>query len=81
MKVLKHNGMAVAFAATALSFLTLLLCSAWFLNSTSLAQSLALTAMSVCGSGVIALMEFRAPAPVRCRANREALSADCNLLV
>ena len=60
MKALRHGGTAVACAlSVALSSLMLFLCSAWLLSSASLVQSLALTAMSVLGSGVIALMEFR----------------------
>jgi len=59
MKALRHGGTAVACAlSVALSSLMLFLCSAWLL-STSPVQSLALTAMSVLGSGAIALVEFR----------------------
>ena len=59
MRVLKHGGMAVACAVSvALSSLMLFLCSAWLLSSASLVQSLALTAMSVLGSGVVALVEL-----------------------
>jgi len=60
MKELKHGEMAVACAASvALASLALFVCSVWLLSSASLIESLALTAMSVWGSGVIALMEFR----------------------
>ena len=66
MRVLRQGGMAVACAASgALSFLTLFLCSAWLLGSASLVQSLALTGLSVLGSGVIALVEFRSPSRVQ----------------
>lgn len=59
MRELKHGTMAVACAASvALASLALVLCSAWVLRSASLVQSLALTAMSVLGSAVIALVEF-----------------------
>jgi hypothetical protein len=80
MKALKQGGMAVACAASVvLSSLTLFLCSAWLLSSVSLVQSLTLTAMSVCGSGVVALIEFRSSSTARCRAQREALKSDCNI--
>ena len=56
MKVLKHDEMAVACAASvALASLTLFLCSVWLSSSATLVESLALTAMSAWGSGVIAL--------------------------
>jgi hypothetical protein len=62
MRVLKPGGMAVACAASAvLPVLTLFLGSAWLLSNASLVQSLTLIAMSVFGSGVIALVEFRSP--------------------
>ena len=52
MRALKHDGIAVACAASvALSVVTLLLGSAWLLSGASLIPSLALTAMSVLGSG------------------------------
>lgn len=80
MRILKQGEMAVACAASvALASLTLFLCSAWLLSGASLVQSLALTAMSVLGSGVIALMEFRSPWTVRWRAQRASLKADCNV--
>jgi hypothetical protein len=62
MRILKHIGMAVACATiVALSSLTLFLCSVWLLSSASLVQSLALTGMSVLGSGVIALAQYSSP--------------------
>jgi hypothetical protein len=62
MRALKHDGIAVACAASvALSVVTLLLCSAWLLSGASLVPSLALTAMSVLGSGIIASIESRSP--------------------
>jgi hypothetical protein len=39
--------------------LTLFLCSAWLLSNALPLQLLALTVMSVSGSGLVALMEFR----------------------
>jgi hypothetical protein len=60
MKALKLGTLAAACAASAtLSSLVLFLSSARILGSGSLVQSLALIAMSVLGSGLIALMEFR----------------------
>jgi hypothetical protein len=60
MRVLKHGGMVVACTASvALSVLTLFLCSTWLLSGTSLVQSLPLIAMSVFGSAVVALIEFK----------------------
>ena len=59
MRLLKYFGIAVASAAIAmLSSLVLFLCSTWLLMSTPLAQSMALGALSMCGSGFIALMEI-----------------------
>jgi hypothetical protein len=59
MRVLKCGGIAVACAAiVVLSSFTLSLCSAWLLRSVPLAHTVALTALSLCGSGVSALMEF-----------------------
>lgn len=66
MRALKHDGIAVACAASvALSVVTLLLGSAWLLIGASLVPSLALTAMSVLGSGVIASIESRSPSARR----------------
>lgn len=57
MRELKHGGIAVACGViVVLSFLMLFLCSAWLLWSVPVAQMLALTALSACGSGVAALM-------------------------
>ncbi len=65
MRVSRHDGMAVACAASvALSSLMFFLCGAWLLSSAALVQSLALTAMSVLASGVIALMDSRSTSPV-----------------
>jgi len=85
MRVLKYGGMAIACTAiAALSSFTLFLCSTWLLRSAPLVHTMALTALSLCGSGVSALMEFsdrhrqRAPPAVRSRrlnlgkSNREA---------
>jgi len=73
MRVFKHVAEAVACAASvALASLMLILCGAWLWNSASLVQSLALIAMSVLGSGVVALMEFRSSSTVRCRTDRNA---------
>jgi hypothetical protein len=58
MKILKHAAVAVAWAVSvAISSLMLILCIAWLSGS----ASLALSAMSVLGSGIIALMECRSP--------------------
>jgi hypothetical protein len=59
MRVLKYGGMAVAGALiVALSSLMLFLCSTWLAMSAPLVQTMALTALSVCGSGFAALMEL-----------------------
>lgn len=60
MKAFKHDRIAIVFAASAalLSF-TLFLCSAWLMSDALPLQLLALTIMSVSGSGLVALMEFR----------------------
>ena len=59
MRVLKYGGIAIACAAiVVLSSLTLFLCSIWLLRSAPLVHTMALTALSLCGSGVTALMEF-----------------------
>jgi len=66
MRALKHDGIAVACAASvALSVVTLLLGSAWLLSGASLIPSLALTAMSVLGSGIVASIECRSPSARR----------------
>lgn len=72
MRLLKYGGIAVAYAAiAALSSLMLFLCSTWLLMSTPLAQSMALAALSMCGSGFIALMEISRPfAAARSRAGK-----------
>jgi hypothetical protein len=57
MRVLKHGLMAIVCAASvALLSVTLFLCSAWLLSSALPLQLLALTAMSISGSGVIACL-------------------------
>jgi len=59
MRVLKYGGIAIACTAiVVLSSLTLFLCSAWLLRSAPLVHTMALSALSLCGSGVTALMEF-----------------------
>ena len=66
MKLLKYGGIAVASAAiVALSSLMLFLCSTWLLMSTPFAQSMALCALSMCGSGFIALMAISGPSQPR----------------
>ena len=56
MKLLKRAAVALACTASvAISFLVLLLCSAWLLSG----ASLVLVAMSAVGSGLMALLEFR----------------------
>ena len=68
MKLLKHGTVAVACAASAaLASLMAFLFAAWSLGSASLVQSLGLIAMSVLGSGLIALMEFRSSSRARYR--------------
>jgi hypothetical protein len=59
MRVLMCGAIVVACATSVvlLSF-ALFLSGAWLLNSAPPVQTLALTGLSVCGSGVIALMEF-----------------------
>jgi hypothetical protein len=60
MRVLKYDRMAVSCALTvALSSLALFLCGTWLLQSAPLAQKMALTALSLCGSAITALMELR----------------------
>lgn len=60
MRALKHNRIAIASATGAgLSAFTLFLCSACLLSDALPLQILALTVMSVSGSGLVALMEFR----------------------
>jgi hypothetical protein len=57
--LLKYVEIAVACAMSiVLPSFTLCFCSARLLHSAPLVQLLGLTALSVCGSGVIALMEF-----------------------
>jgi hypothetical protein len=59
MKVLKYGGIAVACCViAALSSLIPFLCSAWFVDA-RLAPTMALTALSLCGSGIAALLEFK----------------------
>jgi hypothetical protein len=74
MRLLKFGAIAVACAAIAvLSSLALFLCSTWLLMSTPVAQSMALGALSMCGSGFIALMEVSRPfSAARSRARTEA---------
>lgn len=58
MKVLKRAATAaVCTASVTLSFLVLLLCSAWLLSG----APLVLVAMSAMASGLMALMEWRSP--------------------
>jgi hypothetical protein len=58
-RVLKYGGMAVAGAViVALSSLMLFVCSTWLLMSSPLVQTMALAALSMCGSGFAALMEL-----------------------
>jgi hypothetical protein len=52
---------------------------ALILSSAPLVQSLALIAMSVLGSGVIALMEFGSSSTVRWRAHWDALKSNIHL--
>ena len=60
-RVFKYGGIAIACTAiVVLSSLTLFLCSAWLLRSAPLVHTMALTALSLCGSGVAALMEHPA---------------------
>jgi hypothetical protein len=60
MKVLNYGVMAAACAVSVtLSVLALFLYCAWLLSGASLVQSMALTALSVSGSGLIALIECR----------------------
>jgi hypothetical protein len=75
IRLLKYGGIAVACAAIAvLSSLLLFLCSTWLLMSTPFAQSMALCALSMCGSGFIAFMEISRPLPAaRSRARIEAI--------
>jgi len=69
--VLKYGGIAVACGMiAALSSLILFLCSTWFVDMPL--RTIVLTALSLCGSGVAALIEFPdrhrskiAPAPPR----------------
>jgi hypothetical protein len=59
-RVLKYDGMAVTCAViVALSSLVLFLCGTWLLRSAPLVQKMALSALSLCGSGITALMELR----------------------
>jgi hypothetical protein len=59
MRVLKYGGIAIACAAiVVLTSFTLFLCSTWMLGSAPLVHTMVLTALSLCGSGVTALMEF-----------------------
>ena len=59
MRLLKYFGIAVASAAIAmLSSLMLFLCSTGLVMSAPLVQTMALTALSMCGSGFAALMEL-----------------------
>jgi hypothetical protein len=59
MRVSKYDRIAVACAVMALSSLALFLCGTWLSHSAPLAQKMALTALSLCGSGITALMELR----------------------
>jgi hypothetical protein len=60
MRALKHDRVAIVSAASAaLLSLTLFLCSIWLMSNALPLQFLALTTMSVSGSGLVALMEFR----------------------
>lgn len=80
MRVLKHGLTAVVGAASvAILSLALFLCNAWLLSGALPLQLLALTAMSISGSSVIALMEFRLSSTVRCCAQRKALKSDCSV--
>jgi hypothetical protein len=58
MRELKYGRLAVACAVIMVfSFLMLILCSTWLLRSAAPVQTLALTALSICGSGFAALLE------------------------
>jgi hypothetical protein len=60
MRVLKYDRIAVTCALiVALSSLALFLCGTWLSHSAPLVQKMALTALSLCGSGITALMELR----------------------
>jgi len=79
MRVLKYGLIAVVcVASVALLSLTLFLCSASLLSSALPLQLLALTAMSISGSSVIAIMEFRLPSE-RCCAQIKARKSDCSV--
>jgi hypothetical protein len=57
-RLLKYDGRAFGCAAVVvLSSLMPFLCGIWVLSRAPLVQTIALTALSVCASGVIALME------------------------
>jgi hypothetical protein len=57
MRVFKYGGIAVARVLVAvLSSLVLFLCSTWLLMSEPLERVMALTALSMCGSGFAALI-------------------------
>ena len=57
-RVLSYGEKGFCCAAiVVLSSLVPVLCRTWLLSSAPLVQTMALTALSVCGSGVIALME------------------------
>jgi hypothetical protein len=69
MSLLKYGGIALAcLVIGALSSLMLFLCSTWLLESVPSVQRTALAALSLCGSGVTALMEMVRP-PSAARAN------------
>jgi hypothetical protein len=58
IRVLKYGGIAVACGVIAvLSSLILFFCSTWFVDM-PLARTMALTALSLCGSGLAALIDF-----------------------
>jgi hypothetical protein len=60
MRILKYGGMEVACAViVVLASLTVFLCGAWLLESAPFVQRAALAALSLCGSGVAALVESR----------------------
>jgi hypothetical protein len=65
MRKLRFGGKAVACTViVVLSSLVLCLCTIWLSSSTPLVHTMALTGLSLCGSGFAALMELpdRAPA-------------------
>ena len=57
-RLLKYDGRAFGCAAiVVLASLMPFLCRIWLFSSAPLVQTIALTALSACASGVIALME------------------------